>query len=565
MGRSSFSPRSLGAPPQFTEWREAQLDAILRFNNSPHPTSLIVAPTGIGKTLLAWGLGAITGYRTLILTANRSLQKAYADALENAGLVSVKGQQNYPCVAIKPGGHLQQYQNVSGGGMCDDAPCHHGIQCPLVAGGCDYFDAVHIASGAEFVVTNYAFWITIGKQLRSGRTKEDPLGEFNLIVCDEAHLAADQVNSALTVELTAESVRMLLGTPLLKEKAKPKEWRKWADRAVAMLREYQSEMRGEVARMGLTSASVDSQRALRNLRESVEQLRTIDDDWVITHSTSDRGPKVVFEPIWPREACEELLFRGAERRVLMSATMQPDGLPALGLDPSEVEFTEYDSPFPLERRPVWMVDIEPRLYMKWTSPESHERLLLSRMDAFMSPRMDVGRSGLVQSVSYERARRISTQSRNSHRIVTNILTTPTWARGSKRQGQVTAEAIADFKQRSEDGEGVGFCTPSVTMGEDFPDDQCRWIAIPKLPFMNMSSSVMKARKEADPNYPNRTMAQTLQQSLGRGMRSERDWCEGAIFDASIFWFVKDYPHFLALWFRKALRHVKSIPPMLYVK
>jgi Rad3-related DNA helicase len=429
----------------------------------------------------------------------------------------------------------------------------------LVAGGCDYFDAIHTASGASFVVTNYAFWINIGKQLRAGRTKEDPLGEFDLIICDEAHAAVDEVNRAMTVELYIDAVRSLLGSPTPIEGAEPDDWRKWADRAALILREYSNDMRNDVQRSGLTSQHVDSQRALRNMRDAVEQLRSIEDDWVITRHRTDRGPRVVFEPVWPRERCEELLFRGAEQRVLMSATMQLQGLMPLGLDPSHVEFLEYDSPFPLDRRPVWVVDMQPRLYMKYSSPESHERLLLSRLDNYMTPRLADDRNGLVQAVSYDRARRILDQSRHAASIITNI-GRATWMRGAEPQSVVTQKAVARFKKER----GMAFVTPSMSVGEDFPHDQCRWIAIPKLPFVNTTSPVMKARKELDQHYPSYMMMQTLVQSLGRGMRSERDWCEGAIFDASMLWAQRDYERFMPLWFRRALRHTTTLPPMLRV-
>ena len=62
-------------------------------------------------------------------------------------------------------------------------------------------------------------------------------------------------------------------------------------------------------------------------------------------------------------------------------------------------------------------------------------------------------------------------------------------------------------------------SPAVTSGWDFPEDECRYIIIGKIPFGDGRSPVNKARKADDPKFGYFEAMQTIVQEAGRGTRS----------------------------------------------
>ena len=98
-------------------------------------------------------------------------------------------------------------------------------------------------------------------------------------------------------------------------------------------------------------------------------------------------------------------------------------------------------------------------------------------------------------------------------------------------------------------------SPSVTTGVDLPGAQAEYCVIPKIPYPDMRSKVLKARAKFDPDYPAYIAAQTLVQATGRGMRSADDRFESAIFDGNWGWFIRRYAGFTPRWWRKAVRRV----------
>lgn len=333
-----LSPRTLGAPRKFSAFHPQQYDALMRFIDSDARFMACTIPTGGGKSLCAWALGAITGLRTLILTATKQLQSQYEADFSAHRLVDIRGQQNYVCRAVEPGGVLQRYHFSSYALMCDKAPCHHGVYCKLIQGGCEYYDAQAVAHDSPTVLSNYDYWLAQGKLLSAGLLKEEPLGQFELIVCDEADEAVKKVSGALKVELREEELRRYIGMPLLMHDARPSDWAGWAQKALPGVNDMMGELRREVSRVGLIGATASAMTALRRIREGLERVSSIDEDWVITRAIersgardgAGAGAKVMFEAVEPARYCEELLYRGVGRIVLMSATLTERDVRELG-------------------------------------------------------------------------------------------------------------------------------------------------------------------------------------------------------------------------------------------
>lgn len=325
-----FSPCALGAPRKFTRFHAQQYDVLMRFLDSRKRFFALSLPAGSGKTLLAWSFAAMTGMRTLILTSTRQLMVQYMTDFEHHRLVDIKGQQNYVCRAVAPGMPLQRYAYVRQSLMCDRAPCHHGVYCKLMNDGCDYYDAQRVAAEEPCVLSNYSYWLAQGKLLHAGIIDQEPIGGFELIVCDEADEAVKELNKALKVELLEDDLRRYVGASLLMDGAQPSDWAKWAQVALPGIAEMMTDLRREVSRVGLIGSTADALTRLRALREGLERVSSIDSDWIVTRHSERVRHSVVFEAVKPVRHCEELLYRGAQRVVLMSATFTVHDAQELG-------------------------------------------------------------------------------------------------------------------------------------------------------------------------------------------------------------------------------------------
>jgi Rad3-related DNA helicase len=103
----------------------------------------------------------------------------------------------------------------------------------------------------------------------------------------------------------------------------------------------------------------------------------------------------------------------------------------------------------------------------------------------------------------------------------------------------------------------------VGEGFDFPDDECRWQFLAKIPFAP-PSRILKAREDLDKEYRYYDALQTMVQAFGRGMRSNRDWCESFICDAHMDWFLPRYKHLAPNWFHNFFSRVSIVPAPLMV-
>src|SRR5256885_2305779 len=218
-------PVFVGLPEKFLRWRAGQDQAVLAALDSPKRAVVLNAPTGFGKTPVYFAQASLGGYRAGFLTASKGLQSQLLSDFSSSGLVDMRGQNNYRCKALQPGG-IFYGQGIAAGENCDAGPCHVGAPCSLRRAGCSYFDAVALARASKFVSTNYSYWI-------AQHRFSDGLGAFDLLVLDEAHNAPDELASSLEVELSDYDVETILGAAL-PHGEDAAEWKLWAGQTLAI-------------------------------------------------------------------------------------------------------------------------------------------------------------------------------------------------------------------------------------------------------------------------------------------------------------------------------------------
>lgn len=539
-------PPDLGLPPKYLDWRPEQTKGILYVRGSKRRIRGLVAPTGSGKTATALGLAMLAlrdnpDARILILTETKGLQKVYADEgrrMQRGLVANIMGALNYDCPALEPGG---RYDYLAGqrGRKVDNAPCNAGLACKLRDDGCTYYGrsgALQTARDASIAITNYANWLSAA----DAAEKEEKFGDFDWIICDEAHALVDSVCSALSVTLDLRDVAHLATANAGQS---VEEWVRWASRLQPKvdheLTELQAEVKSIKAGGGRVPASILNEiRRMQRIQRAVDRVAGARGEWV----TVREGSKVTFKPVWPDQYCESHLLRGVPNVVMMSATLVPQTLRNLGLRDEQFDFLEMESTFPVERRPVYLF---PVARMRWDMTEAEERKMFVGLDTLLKTRSDW--RWLVHTVSYTRAKKIYEESKLQSRMTLHV-------------SADTAHTVTWLKEASPAGSVV--LTPAMHTGFDLPDDACRGQALVKIPFPDTRDPVVKARMTRDKKYLYYATMLYIIQAAGRPVRHDRDWAEMWILDSNALWFFEQAQEFMPKWFAPAVKKVTGIgrPP-----
>lgn len=513
-------------PARFAAWRPVQELAVNRLLDTKRRFPAHALPTGSGKTLTAITYAVLTGKRTIYLTSTKGLADQIIREFGEVGVVDVRGMSNYPCDALIEGvwpDQLQYWRMTQGSKQptVEDGPCHAGSPCARKDAGCGYYDAVKRARAAKIVVTNYSFWM-------ASNLWSEGLGDFDLMVCDEAHEVPDEIAGFLKVEFKKWDLDLLgYGDHWPKPGATLADWGAWArslwtvaDRKAALFFSVASKKR--------------EYRRMTDIRRRLEVIRGMEDDWI--PEPIDGGWS--FEPKWPKSHAESTLFLGTPMVIFMSATVRPKTLDLCGIPATDSEFFEYPSSFPAGRRPVIHI---PTVRVNFRTTPSEMKWWAARIDQIINGRMD--RKGIIHTVSYERAKYIYLNSEHHE-----IMLLPS--------GRDTRTVVEAFKARYPPAILV---SPAVSTGWDFPYEACEYQIIGKLAFPDTRSAVMSARTEEDKDYAAYLAMIQLVQASGRGMRAADDICETIIVDDNVGWFMSKYRGFAPDWFLKAMSRRDMIP------
>lgn len=496
----------------YEAFREEQQRAIQWLTERPERFPLMTLPPGVGKSLVAMAYVKLMDMRGVLLTSTLGLMDQYSADHRQNGLLAVKGLGNYPCRAL------------GGGFKCDSGPCLDGESCQWRDEGCEAFDAVRFGGVSDLAISNYSWWF-------SHRAVE-PLGPRDILICDEAHEIATELSRASGASFHSGEVQLRreMGDWALID------WQAWAIEK----REKAQEM------LGKESLGYSERRRVRSLWQRFDRVAesiNAPTGWAHDWSEGRKGYVINLEPVDPGPYAEQLLFRGIKKVVLMSATAREITLKDLGVDPSQYALIETDSPFPVERRPIYHQRVGLRINGK-TSDDGLEHWVRV-MDWVMGPRLAL--KGIIHTVSYRRARFIQEHSKFGKYMIIN-------------DSDNTRATVERFK-RAPVGQPAILVSPSVDTGWNFPYDAARWQIISKVPYPDTRYGIAKARQEADPQYDKKHAIAKIQQMAGRVMRDKTDWGETIIADDGIGWLFRSFKPWFARWFRQAFQTVDQVPMM----
>ena len=340
---------------------------------------------------------------------------------------------------------------------------------------------------------------------------------------DEAHQAPDELADFLSFHLTKDMRQYLAGKmPEGEEVANWREWAKW------MLEKVKTRLEGRGhPDMRLVELAGGLEKIVKLLARG---------EWVI-----ERFPDgaIHFDCVNP-EAFGSMLWGRIPKTVMVSATCNRMTAAAIGI--GEAVQWEAKSSFPVERRPVWVMD--GAVQVNFRMVEGQKRQWVGLIDRVVGSRP--GLKGILHTTSFERARYYAEHSSHSSRLLLN-------------DSRNTREVVANFKAAKSP---LVLVSPSLTTGWDFPYDQCGFQVIGKVPFPDLRTKAAKVKAERNKDWAGYMAAQQIVQSSGRGMRAADDRCETFICDGSFGWWYGKNKQFTPKWWQEAVRWVAigQIPP-----
>lgn len=505
---------------RYTSWYPGQAETwsrLMEWLSDPDPRFCsLEAPTGSGKSLIEMFLSTISGKRVVILTQTKALQDQLRRDFSHISR-DVRGQNAYICVA-------DAQQTVETGA------CHLGFACPYRNAGCTYYDSLTAGRDADILVTNYINYMTLVHHT------EDGVGDRDLLILDEAHLALTAVESFMSTTFQRPEIERLMGDwPSFQWEADV--WKAWAE---------ELQERADASRLTVENAIKQSggndteRREVRHLKDIASRANTVANakgEWACEVYSGDR-PSVTFAPIWPTEYVRPILYGDMPKVLLMSATLSGKAIQLLDV-PEEAPFYFAASTFPPENTPVTHID---SIRLRFNSTPEELQHWVDRIDQLLAARED--RKGLIFTVSYARRDFLIQRSRYSSRMYTH---------GSRDLQQ----RLAEFRAAPP---GAVMVSPSIVSGHDLPYDDCEYIIIGKIPYPDSRGAIAKARKKRDKDYDSFKAMETLVQVSGRGTRSVEDRCEVFIVDDNWKWFNKKYAEYQPLWFKRRIQWSNGVMP-----
>lgn len=361
---------------------------------------IVNAPVGFGKSAASYTVAQWFS-ESYFLTHQKILQDQY---LKDFGMPWVASSQNYECNKVY-GCSCKQCLRTS-------------FNLPRCKN-CQYAQAKKLAFSSPQCSLNYAFMFALSGALRDKFL--DQAREF--IVCDEAHLLADELIARGTIEINVEThlkmqhiydSNISLGIPNF-EMMSDQQAMEWVlgpyhEFVVAKKNEIacQIEAFGDPTKIShsqkkyfrkLTSADMYYTQHKCQISDLCDfALKSIDDVVVIKTENS-----VSLKPLSSKGLFEPLLGQYGNKFLFMSGTIldRDHFCEDLGISPNECEYISLDSDFPVENRPInhWPVG-----YLTYAEKTRTIPKMTKEIDSILSKYKDV--KGIIHTTNYEIAKAI---------------------------------------------------------------------------------------------------------------------------------------------------------------
>jgi len=286
-------------------------------------------------------------------------------------------------------------------------------------------------------------------------------------------------------------------------------------------------------------------RTLKKYEMFMKHVTTTGAEWVVEYEEKNDGKggishrSVTLRPVYAMSFPEELLFKYADKVLMLSATVLDVGVMcrSLGIDRDEVAAFRMKNRFPVENRPIYLDRVAKMTGGKDKMGEWMPKVI-KRVDEIVSAHPD--EKGIIHTHNFA--------------IMDNILTKCSPSTKARLCNQRDFRDKAEMLEFHSRNPGNVLIAPAMHEGIDLVGDLSRFQIICKVPYPNCFDNEQLARRvEIDRKYYDWLTALKLVQSYGRSIRSVDDYAVTYILDEAIDRFLKVTKKMLPDWFLEAIQ------------
>lgn len=491
--------------------KEAVVDVLDALYVQDKDVVTLSAPTGAGKSLIIYAAARVIAQhkraRSFITTPLNSLidQIEADDYIDQ--VTTIKGKNNYQCT------HPADRGADVGDAICQrDSNFHCNLKEKYdTDGGCPYYGRKQRAQDGDIAVTNLSYLMA------NSMIPEDVDARFeprNLLAIDETqNIESFALNFiGFTIDRREIPINFKHVGPLPEPGCEMDEMAAWLR---AVLREISDRLMDLQQAGTLTEEQNRDQDALQQLQHRISNF--LEDYAQGRHWTKTRdGTTVTFEPVFIDRFIDRFLWAQSNKVLLSSATIPKGSFrEAIGLEDKSHKHVTVPSTFDAGRRPVLtrhMVGKMTRGEREQTIPDMAETL--AKIADFHQ-----GENGFVHCHSYN--------------IMESLYEELPMYVQRRTLRQDPDDRMGSLQQWMDSSHQV-FLSVSMDEGISLDDDTARWQALAKAsyPFLGDERVNYRVNEMGDWEWYRGRAAINLQQAVGRGMRSQDDWCVTYLLDKS---------------------------------
>lgn len=526
------------------------------------------APTGSGKSGIAWFASKLYNKSACVLSHQKVLQDQYHELLGDKcpfEFSTLKGKENYSCL-------IRKNTKVSQG------PCSlSSYACAHKANAtCPYYKAKANAMASMFMNSNYQLVWNY-----SVLTNNFPFHK-DLYICDEAHNILNMYISFRAPKITqldlkiannlyefakedtrareikdiADSMSLFLKNMMLFEKDNEikdafKKYEKLVTSCTNELNSFMTSHQGDLYETGKINTFVSFVTYLNRFSNNYNYLNEsgyLEDDVVVESKKDNNTFAYSLIPFAIGDLFALDSQNMASKFLFMSATIidHKNFLDNLGFGNSKFKYIELPSTFPIENRKVYVmpgISINYNLIKK--NPDKLEPMLNMVSELVTSKAKD-NENGIIFTSSYDLTKLVikhlyNTLDLNSLTLLYNLST------------EERMNILEDFKEKDSLPKVLVSC--SFFEGVNLDNDVSRYQIIFKVPYKSLASNYNKAIMERNSKLYSSWALTDIIQSSGRSIRHKEDYAETFIFDGNATRLLRMNKNLIPKWWWDAVEFV----------
>lgn len=537
-------------------FRPGQLDAIAKIvsnatSNVKH--TVLEAPTGSGKSMVAvisaYALYRLHKKKSYILVSDLSLYDQYErdlSKLDHSVFGCVKGKENYVCCV---NGCKVSQSDCALKGYSVGAVQREKYRFPCKYN-CKYIKDYSKAVAAPITLMTYQLYFIqrnyVEDCLMDGKNKNFPARD--LVICDECHKICDicQAHFAPIVSIARPHWMDVLDKYALLHANE--QYRRhvvdniaYASSNEEMLH-YVSCYEGYVARYAGLNESIRSKLADKRRLSKADRVALLagntarqehckledmlsflassgSPDYAV-RTISDDKESVTLNFIFDSIMLQKYFHNKSKNELLMSATIGNFNRYAelAGLDKKSTSGISMASTFDFSRSPIY---VSSKNKMSYNFKDTSFLKIINQVVEICRDKASC--RGIIQTGSYKNAKMLM------EALPNDVLDRCMFYNSTVEKGKM----LENFMHCRPNDNRI-LIGPTLLEGLNFPEDMCRFQICIKVPYASLASEYVRKKMEYVTGWYEYDVLNKLCQGIGRGVRSEHDWCETYILDGCIF-------------------------------